>query len=70
MVMARRIRPAASVRSWFSEVLISGDEGFGSDARRGRWLVNESWFCGLVMSDQAAVGRGGGTQKSEPKRAV
>ena len=62
--------PAASVRSWFSGLLISGDEGFGSEARRGFWLMYESWLCVPVMRDQPAVGRGGGTKNIEIRRAA
>lgn len=62
----RRARPDTIVKSWFSALLISGDEGFGSKAREDVWLMYEPW---LVMMDLPAVGRGGGTRNMEINRA-
>ena len=63
----RRPRPDTIVKSWFSALLISGDEGFGSEARGDVWLMYEPW---LVMIDLPAVGSGGGTRNIETDRAA
>lgn len=62
-----RPRPDTIVKSWFSALLISVDEGFGSEAREDVWLMYEPW---LVMIDQPAVGKGGGTRNMETNRAA